>query len=109
MSNFPTLIQQPIDIREIFIFIYIALLTVISTMVSVYQLLNLFMFLSSDYKKIRTRFASGFYLVGATGLEPAASWSQTKHSTKLSYAPKCSDFIYYTILKENVKIILKKD
>ena len=22
----------------------------------------------------------------ATGLEPAASWSQTKHSTKLSYA-----------------------
>ena len=27
------------------------------------------------------------YMVGATGLEPAASWSQTKHSTKLSYAP----------------------
>ena len=27
------------------------------------------------------------YLVEATGLEPAASWSQTKHSTKLSYAP----------------------
>jgi hypothetical protein len=26
-------------------------------------------------------------MVGATGLEPAASWSQTKHSTKLSYAP----------------------
>ena len=25
-------------------------------------------------------------MVGATGLEPAASWSQTKHSTKLSYA-----------------------
>ena len=25
-------------------------------------------------------------LVEATGLEPAASWSQTKHSTKLSYA-----------------------
>ena len=28
-----------------------------------------------------------FYVVGATGLEPAASWSQTKRSTKLSYAP----------------------
>lgn len=28
-----------------------------------------------------------FKMVGATGLEPAASWSQTKHSTKLSYAP----------------------
>ncbi len=25
--------------------------------------------------------------VGATGLEPAASCSQSKHSTKLSYAP----------------------
>ena len=25
-------------------------------------------------------------MVEATGLEPAASWSQTKHSTKLSYA-----------------------
>ena len=28
-------------------------------------------------------------LVEATGLEPAASWSQTKHSTKLSYASLC--------------------
>ena len=27
-----------------------------------------------------------FRVVRATGLEPAASWSQTKHSTKLSYA-----------------------
>ena len=27
-------------------------------------------------------------MVGATGLEPAASWSQTKHSTKLSYTSK---------------------
>ena len=27
-------------------------------------------------------------LVEATGVEPAASWSQTKHSTKLSYASK---------------------
>ena len=26
-------------------------------------------------------------MVGMTGLEPAASWSQTKHSTKLSYIP----------------------
>ena len=26
-------------------------------------------------------------MVGATGLEPAASCSQSKHSTKLSYAP----------------------
>ena len=26
--------------------------------------------------------------VGATGFEPATSWSQTKRSTKLSYAPK---------------------
>jgi hypothetical protein len=27
------------------------------------------------------------YQVGATGFEPAASWSRTKRSTKLSYAP----------------------
>ena len=33
-----------------------------------------------------TRIASRLSLVEATGLEPAASWSQTKHSTKLSYA-----------------------
>ena len=28
-------------------------------------------------------------MIEATGLEPAASWSQTKHSTKLSYTSKC--------------------
>ena len=27
--------------------------------------------------------------IGATGFEPATSWSQTKRSTKLSYAPEC--------------------
>ena len=32
-------------------------------------------------------------LVEATGLEPPASWTQTKHSTKLSYASKNSDNI----------------
>ena len=26
--------------------------------------------------------------LGATGFEPATSWSQTKRSTKLSYAPE---------------------
>ena len=30
--------------------------------------------------------------VEATGLEPAASWSQTKHSTKLSYASFCHSY-----------------
>lgn len=29
----------------------------------------------------------GQNMVGMTGFEPAASWSQTKHSTKLSYIP----------------------
>ncbi len=33
---------------------------------------------------------AGSALVGMTGLEPAASWSQTKHSTKLSYIPFAS-------------------
>lgn len=42
----------------------------------------------------------GRFVVEATGLEPAASWSQTKHSTKLSYASKHSlliimDFIFF--------------
>ena len=27
-------------------------------------------------------------LVGAKGFEPSTSWSQTKHSTRLSYTPK---------------------
>ena len=27
-------------------------------------------------------------LVGVAGLEPAASWSRTKHATKLRYTPK---------------------
>ena len=29
-----------------------------------------------------------FCMVGATGLEPAASWSQTRRSSQLSYTPK---------------------
>ena len=32
-------------------------------------------------------------VVEATGLEPAASWSQTKHSTKLSYASSSTSII----------------
>ena len=39
---------------------------------------------------------AGFVMVGATGLEPAASWSQTKHSTKLSYAPLCKAVYSHT-------------
>ena len=41
--------------------------------------------------------------VEVTGLEPAASWSQTKHSTKLSYTSKAviKQLIYY-ILKPAV-------
>ena len=31
-------------------------------------------------------------MVEVTGLEPAASWSQTKHSTKLSYTSKLFNF-----------------
>jgi len=39
---------------------------------------------------LRARFVcGGLPLVEATGFEPAASWSQTKHSTKLSYASGC--------------------
>ena len=41
---------------------------------------------SSPLQIKKSRKTAPFYLVEATGLEPAASWSQTKHSTKLSYA-----------------------
>lgn len=36
-------------------------------------------------------------MVGATGLEPAASCSQSKHSTKLSYAPIFTDLTYLNV------------
>ena len=36
------------------------------------------------------------HVVGMTGFEPAASWSQTKRSTKLSHIPmRCSYFIIF--------------
>ena len=43
-----------------------------------------------------------FSMVEVTGLEPAASWSQTKHSTKLSYTSKaiklcCKSYSFYII------------
>ena len=44
-----------------------------------------------------------FYMVEVTGLEPAASWSQTKHSTKLSYTSTAKS--YYTILLANCQEI----
>ena len=34
-------------------------------------------------------------MVGATGLEPAASWSRTKRDTKLRHAPLVSMLAYY--------------
>lgn len=40
-----------------------------------------------SFKLCHTVQFSALGLVGMTGLEPAASWSQTTHSTKLSYIP----------------------
>jgi hypothetical protein len=37
----------------------------------------------------------GEKMVGATGFEPATSWSQTKCSTRLSYAPNPTSRGYY--------------
>ena len=45
-----------------------------------------------------------FGLVGATGLEPAASCSQSKHSTKLSYAPISATMYMITHLQTFVKV-----
>ena len=43
-----------------------------------------------------------FSLVEVTGLEPAASWSQTKHSTKLSYTSKTKG--YYTLFFHSCQV-----
>ena len=54
-------------------------------------------------------------MVEATGLEPAASWSQTKHSTKLSYASSNSFIIiqrfdsFVNSFFENCKIRYQKN
>ena len=45
----------------------------------------------ADYKSAALPTELHQHLIEATGVEPAASWSQTKHSTKLSYA---SSFLY---------------
>lgn len=39
-----------------------------------------------------------------TGLEPAASWSQTKHSTKLRYIQKYSVKPYWNVFHVNSKL-----
>ena len=33
-------------------------------------------------------------MVGVAGLEPAASWSRTKHATKLRYTPTTQETFY---------------
>ena len=43
-------------------------------------------------------------MVEVTGLEPAASWSQTKHSTKLSYTSE-----YYIVINIQTAIILQRN
>ena len=44
-------------------------------------------------KKAPQKKTCGAFLVGVTGFEPAASWSRTKRSTKLSHTPFCSEKI----------------
>ena len=48
-------------------------------------------------KKIRESNKLAYFLVGVTGLEPAASWSRTKRATKLRYTPSlyfCNAILY---------------
>ena len=40
-----------------------------------------------DFKRVALVVTGIEEVVGATGFEPATSWSQTKCSTRLSYAP----------------------
>ena len=51
-------------------------------------------------KNRRRTFVLRRFLVGVTGFEPAASWSRTKHSTKLSHTPK---IIYNAALSKQRK------
>ena len=51
---------------------------------------------SFTFSVFLSNFSTKRRMVGATGLEPAASWSQTKHSTKLSYAPNSALSLYRT-------------
>ena len=48
-------------------------------------------------KKARTNVLT-FFMVGVRGFEPPASWSRTKHSTKLSHTPKTILLVEYIIL-----------
>ena len=51
-------------------------------------------------------------MVEATGFEPAASWSQTKHSTKLSYASnseKLTQYFDYSISFAICQVVFQKN
>lgn len=50
---------------------------------TVFKSLNL-----KSIKKETTVFTVVSFLVGVAGLEPTASWSRTKHATKLRYTPR---------------------
>ena len=61
------------------------------TSANIFIISHLFAFVKYFFEIFQNFFDSSeseitLILVEATGLEPAASWSQTKHSTKLSYA-----------------------
>ena len=42
---------------------------------------------------------AAFAVVGVTGLEPMASWSRTKRSTKLSYTPRLATYLLYSFCR----------
>lgn len=63
-----------------------------------YAFQNPYFFILLQNKKTDT-FVSVFIVVEVTGFEPAASWSQTKRSTKLSHTSMfvSADNVYYYI------------
>jgi hypothetical protein len=48
----------------------------------------LFTGVKSPFVPLKSQWVKSGEMVGATGFEPATSWSQTKCSTRLSYAPQ---------------------
>ena len=45
------------------------------------------LFKNASKKKSVLHKQNGFFMVGVAGLEPAASWSRTKHTSKLCHTP----------------------
>ena len=54
-------------------------------------------------KSLHSQQFQGFFVVGAEGFEPSASWTRTMRDTKLRHAPFFHSFLIIGIFAPNVK------